>query len=179
MHQEAVFQALLSAAPNLHRKAFLLDSMKASSTCQRCGATFTPARKNQRFCARSCQKNAARGDRSLEKMKIDGSRRARADRLISEYLGLPQSLRLAWLKKHLDRARSGDRLTADVLTFPRAFRTDQASVFADPRAHGARVALPHLAEWFCRRALGCHVGEWVSGKALEPETGEIAISIRK
>lgn len=100
-------------------------------------------------------------------------RRELADWLFTIYFATAKPERLELLKRWLDLARSGETTTADVLRNPVAFTHPHADVLARPATYGAAIALPHAAQRFCQRFLGCHAGEWVSGRTTVAETGEM------
>lgn len=81
--------------------------------------------------------------------------------------------RLGLLKEWLDMARYGNTALRGVLTRPEFFAPEKGDRKAYFRRCRAYPPAPQLADWFCRKLLNCRVWEWVSGKAPEPETGEV------
>lgn len=147
-------------------------------TCPACGLAFEPKRSTQRYCDRACQRNATRGPRTTatSPSQRDDKRRKRSLLiwLNTTYYATPPAQRLGLLKEWLDEAREASGLLRDVLTTPayvRPTRDDRHSVSF--RGSWAYPPVPYLADRFCRKFRACPSWDWLSGRAEEPDTGEM------
>lgn len=147
--------------------------------CPRCGITFQPKRRNQRYCTTDCQKKASRNSARGSTSATDSADRRHTKRrqratlawLNETYYTTPPGQRLGLLKEWLDTGRAGDTQMKSVLTRPDFLRRqEQGACF---RYNLAYPPVPYLADRFAKRFLGCTSGEWLSGRAAEPETGEV------
>lgn len=159
--------------------------MNLSSTdteCLGCGLTFQKQRKNQQYCSRPCQKakthNAARGPRtttnSPEKRLEKRRQRATLNWMNETFYRTAPGQRLGIIKDWLDRARNGDTKLRAVFCRPDFLEKTDAGVCFLRDKNSPPV--PYVAARFCRKFLDCHVWDWVSGRAPEPETGEVQVA---
>ncbi|UWQ03974.1 hypothetical protein [Aliiroseovarius crassostreae] len=70
--------------------------------CPKCQTQFQPARRNQRYCNRQCQKNAARGPRQTENARMTSQHYTRALDLAHMVYSKPIFERLGAMKDILD-----------------------------------------------------------------------------
>lgn len=148
--------------------------------CLSCGQSFKHRGKAKKYCSRSCQKKAtrhsARGSTSanisVDRRDVKRRQRATLAWLNETYYGTPPGQRLGLLKDWLDKARSGDTLLRAVLSRPdfRTGKRDKTKCYRNSRAY---PPVPYLTDRFALRFLNCWARDWVSGKAVEPETGEV------
>lgn len=148
--------------------------MMMEAICPGCGKTFTPARRNQSYCGRECQKNAARGDRKQEHRAKSAAHYERA-RWLSHDLahGMEASVRDWFIQTMLEAAADHDASLRAILLDP---------VLLGEEGRGDNCA--KMVDRFCRRNYGMgtrdtimddgkpnhqtFVGEPIAEEAVEP-----------
>lgn len=99
--------------------------------CPQCGVQFQPARGNQRFCDRECQKassnHTARGSRQVENAQRNRTHYARAASLCYDLNRMPTWGRPAFISRLIKAAKDGDAKLRNVLTDPRLLGADRSS----------------------------------------------------
>lgn len=159
----------------------LCDNGGGQHVCPGCSTSFTPSRRNQRYCTPPCQKRATRNASRCGPRgdSWDVQHRSRRDHatlqwLNEVYYGTPPGERLGLVNDWLGRARAGDKHLRHVLGNPLFFAPKEDAwrrvCFRRSRYY---PPVPLVADRLCRRLMGCRVWEWVTGRAPEPETGEV------
>lgn len=135
-----------------------------NTTCAnpKCPATFTPGRKDQRYCSRPCQRAAtrhsARGSRQTEHRQRSQRHYERAAWLSYDLNRMPPARRRAMLLALLEAAAGGDAPLRNILLDPRLLGADRASrigkLYPDTRSRDA-LNIAKMAYVFCMEEWGC------------------------
>lgn len=156
-------------------------SVATDAACPKCAATFSPRRKDQRYCSKPCAKaatrNAARGPRTVD-FSPELRRRSRmhydkAMRLAEMVYTMPPNKRLGFMADLIRLAREGERTLRNILTDPtllRASPDDEGLFFR--RSPASYRTISQTADAYCRKFWGAGVKAVVTGECLEPPTGE-------
>jgi hypothetical protein len=136
----------------------MFDMTPSNTECPACGKHFTPARTNQKYCFRFCQKkatrHAARGLRHLENFARDELEATRARDLRETLYSTPPSERLGIMKDILDAAYHDGGLR-NILTRPELLSDRPFS------AGRGRMNIAKAADAYCRKFLGMSVRSYV------------------
>lgn len=153
------------------------------NTCVACGDSFLPARTNQKYCSRTCQKafthNASRAIQnstcSLAKRRKNLELYDLALRLGERYYRADEDQRLGYLNELINQARNEPGLLREVLTNRTLLRPNP-----DTERWKFWRGLPtkcftisQLANRFCVRFWGFGVVAVVNNRCPEPPTGEV------
>ena len=136
----------------------MFDMTPSDTECPACGKHFTPARTNQQYCCRLCQKkatrHAARGFRHLENFARDELEATRARDLREMLYSAPPYERLGIMKDILDAAHHDGGLR-NILTRPELLSDKPFS------AGRGRMNIAKAADAYCRKFLGMSVRSYV------------------
>lgn len=130
--------------------------------CPRCSAPFTPRRKDQRYCAKSCAKaatrNAARGDRTAENAQRTQGHYERAAWLSFDVLRMSPQRQRRMILSILEAASGSDAPLRNILLDPALLGAVWGSSigkrYPDTRDHGA-PNIAKMVDAFCRMEWGC------------------------
>lgn len=159
----------------------MLDASRLLTPCPKCGVDFLPARSNQRYCSRECQKattrNTARGSRKTTESNEERQRSARhynrARWLAHDLYALPPNTRLGFMAELIEAAREHDAQLRSILTDPvllSAGREDKGLFHR--RAPSSYKTIAQAAHAYCRKFWGHGVKDVVYRRCPDPETGE-------
>lgn len=146
----------------------MFDMTPSDTECPACGKHFTPARTNQEYCSRFCQKkatrHAARGLRHLENFARDELEAARARDLREMLYSAPPHERLGIMKDILDAAQHDGGLR-NILTRPELLSDGPYS------AGRGRMNIAKAADAYCKKFLQMSVRSYIrhvrNGEALD------------
>lgn len=147
--------------------------------CPTCSKPFNPARANQRYCGRACQKNAARGPRTVgespEQQRRSTVHYSRAMYLAECLYMTPPNKRLGLMQEIIEAAREHDSELRSILTDPKLLRasSDEPGYFFR-RAPGAYRTISQAAHAYCKKFWGHGVRAVVHKQVDQPETGEVS-----
>ena len=159
----------------------MLDATGLFPCCPRCGMSFEPRRKDQKFCQRACAKaasrNASRGSRSVADSWSERARcrkhNRRAMELAAWLYTTPPAERLGLMQELIEAAREYDAQLRGVLTDPRLLRASpQEPWLFFRRSPGAYKTISQAADAYCRKFWGAGVATVVHRRCPEPPTGE-------
>ncbi|WP_108483396.1 hypothetical protein [Oceaniglobus ichthyenteri] len=140
----------------------MLDAMANALVCPRCNAEFEPRRSNQKFCSRSCQKNATRGKRSQEHQDRSKHHYERSRRLFEMIYKAPPSERLG-VMRHILLFVPTDTGLRNILTDP--------ALLSKPRRADHRMNIAKAADAYTKMFFGVSISTYVrktrNGKQLE------------
>lgn len=152
----------------------------ASSTCPKCGEGFSPARRNQKFCSRSCQqaatRNSARGPRDVENKQRNRNHYARAAWLCYDLHRMPRDRRLGFMAEIIAAAREHDGQLRVILSDPSLLGARWGDGIGKlyPDSHNNEVRnIAKAADAYCRKFWGHGVRAVVYKQCPEPPTGEV------
>ena len=135
--------------------------------CAGCEQTFMPARRNQKYCSRPCQKNATRGSQrvadSTAAKRLSEAQRQRAWLLNDELYRKAPRNRPAFLEAILEAARGGDWHLRRILTDSRSL----ADMSSD---HAGRPNLVRTVNDYCMRTRDEHLWKVIAADWQEPRT---------
>lgn len=146
--------------------------------CPICQAHFMQRRKDAQFCSRSCQKNSARGPRTIRESPAERRRNSdhysRTMELAAHLYGLPPHERLGFMKQLVDAARSHDSQLRSSFTDPKLLRAGRKEPWwfyrRSPRVY---LTISQAAHSYCKKFLNAGIRHVLSPKFQEPETGEV------
>lgn len=157
----------------------MFDGTPAPPTCAACSQEFTAKRKDQRFCSRGCQKNAARGPRdATHSPEAQGRNRLhyiRAAWLCHDLYKAPPASRLGIMAELIEAAREQDGQLRVILTDPRLLSAPPDSrigkLYPDDRNPEVKN-IAKAADAYCRAFWGHGVRDVVYQRCPTPPTGE-------
>ena len=129
----------------------MLDSTNMLTTCPKCGEGFTPARSNQKFCSRGCQKNTTRGPRTVgespEERQRQAARSGRLKGLSDAFFETPPQYRAAFMVALITEARAKGELRKWVTKWEllRSWHHHPGT---------GRLHIAHCLDHFCREVFG-------------------------
>jgi len=136
----------------------MFDMTPCDTECPACGKHFTPARTNQQYCSRLCQKkatrHAARGFRHLENFARDELEATRARDLREMLYSAPPYERLGIMKDILD-ATHHDGGLRNILTRPELLSDKPFS------AGRGRMNIAKAADAYCKKFLQMSVRSYI------------------
>jgi hypothetical protein len=133
-----------------------------ATTCPACTVSFVPKRSNQKYCSKSCQKNASRDSREVENKTRNRLHYHRALDLAELIYTAPVNQRLGIMKTVLEAARDHDKVLRNILTDPVFLYAspDDKSLF-HRRAPGSYKTISQAADAYCRKFFGLSVGDYL------------------
>lgn len=140
----------------------IVMSADTAIICPTCNNSFEPKRRNQKYCARSCQKNASRGSREVEAEVRNKLHYRRALDLAELVYTAPIDQRLGIMKTILETARDHDAVLRNILRYP-AFlgaSPDERKLF-HRRAPGSYRTISQAADAYCRKFYGLSVTDYL------------------
>ncbi|RWR29642.1 hypothetical protein D2T31_09365 [Sinirhodobacter populi] len=145
--------------------------MLMQAICPGCGATFAPARRNQSYCGRECQKNAARGPRritdSAEARRTHEYRKGRIKGLSDALYETPPAYRAEFMERLIAEARGSAELRKGV--------TNPAMLQSWTRDEGSgRLHIAHVLDHYCREVYGLRSFEALNPAHHLPPSADLA-----
>lgn len=130
--------------------------------CPTCNNSFEPKRSNQTYCAKSCQKNASRGNRDVEANARNKLHYRRALDLAELIYTAPIDQRLDIMKTILDAARDHDAVLRNILRYPDFLGASPEDRYLfHRRAPGSYRTISQAANAYCRKFFGLSVGNYL------------------
>lgn len=141
--------------------------------CPTCCQSFTPRRKDQRYCSKPCAKaatrNAARGPRVIENRRRSAAHYDRASWLSYDLNRMHPERQRALLLAILEAASGTDAPLRNILLDPALLGADRSStigkLYPDSNDHTA-LNVAKMVHFFCRDEWGCSTRDAIldSGK---------------
>lgn len=132
------------AMPNDNDQQNDKRSGSSPAICQACEVEFTPKRSDQLYCSRCCQRNASRGNRTIENRERTQNHYERAARLKQMVYSTPTNERLGVMKDILD-AIPHDAGLRNILSDPDLLREPPRP---DNRMNVAKAAHAYVRMFF-------------------------------
>ena len=132
--------------------------------CPRCSASFTPRRRDQRYCAKPCAKvatrHASRGPRTMENARRTQAHYDRAAWLCFDVLRMSPPRQRRMLLSILEAASGGDAPLRNILLDPAllgaAWGSAIGKLYPDTKC-GSAPNIAKIVNAFCMGAWGCGV----------------------
>lgn len=142
-----------------------VDPIGMSATafiCPTCKVRFEPKRSNQKYCAKSCQKNATRGSRRTEDKVRNELHYVRALDLAEIVYTAPTDQRLGIIKTILEAARGHDAVLRNILKDPALLGASPLDkrLFYRGLPHSYRT-ISQAVDAYCRKFFGLSVTDYL------------------
>lgn len=140
---------------------------KDTVACPSCGTAYTPKRSNQRYCSRSCQKNASRDSRKVENKHRSRQHYERASRLTEMIYSTPPQERGAMME-HILSFIPHDAGLRNILTDPELH-------MKPPRADN-RLNISKAANAYTQKFFGLSIKRYIASVQSPNEPAGIPVA---